>query len=124
MSSSSLLTICFAALLVFGIWYPYPYREISGGRELFLLVITVDVILGPLITLAVFNRKKPRSELRRDLAIVALLQLGALGYGSAAANQCGSRQRKGAREKRQRRLHGNIPFTNKNQSHLYSTLEP
>ena len=77
----SLVVAALAALLVFGIWYPYPYREISGGRELFLLVITVDVILGPLITLAVFNREKPRSELRRDLVIVALLQLGALGYG-------------------------------------------
>ena len=70
-----------AALFVFGIWYPYPYREISGGRELFILVVAVDVILGPLITLAVFNRKKPWPELRRDLAIVALIQLAALGYG-------------------------------------------
>lgn len=70
-----------AGLLVFAVWYPYPYRELSGGRELFLLVVTVDVILGPLITLAVFNRTKPWSELRRDLSIVALIQLAALGYG-------------------------------------------
>lgn len=77
----SLCVAALAALLVFGIWYPYPYREISGGRDLFLLVVTVDVILGPLITLAVFNRKKPRTELRRDLAIVGLLQLAALAYG-------------------------------------------
>ena len=77
----SLLVALLAALLVFGIWYPYPYRELSGGRELFLLVITVDVILGPLITLAVFNRKKPRQELRRDLVVVAVLQLAGLGYG-------------------------------------------
>ena len=70
-----------AALLVFGLWYPYPYRELSGGRELFLLVVTVDVILGPLITLAVFNRKKPWTELRRDLAMVGLIQLSALAYG-------------------------------------------
>lgn len=77
----SLVVAALAALLVFGIWYPYPYSEISGGRELFLLVITVDVILGPLITLAVFNRKKPKTELRRDLAVVVLLQLAALGYG-------------------------------------------
>jgi hypothetical protein len=70
-----------AALLVFGIWYPYPYREISGGRELFLLMVTVDAILGPLITLAVFNRAKPWSELWRDLAVVAALQFAALGYG-------------------------------------------
>jgi len=77
----SLCVAALAAMLVFGIWYPYPYREISGGRELFLLVVTVDVILGPLITLAVFNRKKPRTELRRDLAIVGMLQLAALAYG-------------------------------------------
>ncbi|MFZ3218972.1 MAG: TfpX/TfpZ family type IV pilin accessory protein [Rhodoferax sp.] len=77
----SLLIAALAALLVFGVWYPYPYRELSGGRELFLLVVTVDVILGPLITLAVFNRAKPLPELRRDLATVVLIQLAALGYG-------------------------------------------
>lgn len=77
----SLTMALLAALLVFGLWYPYPYREISGGRELFLLLITVDVILGPLITLAVFNRNKPWTELRRDLGVVVLIQLAALGYG-------------------------------------------
>ena len=77
----SLAIAALAGLLVFGIWYPYPYREISGGRELFLIVVTVDVILGPLITLAVFNRRKPWTELRRDLGVVAMIQLGALGYG-------------------------------------------
>ena len=70
-----------AALLVFFVWYPYPYREISGGRELFLIVVAVDVVMGPLMTLAVFNLNKPRKELRRDLAVIAVLQLAALGYG-------------------------------------------
>jgi hypothetical protein len=77
----SLIVASLAALLVFGLWYPYPYRDTSGGRELFLIVITVDVILGPLITLAVFNRNKPRSELVRDLTVVGLIQLAALVYG-------------------------------------------
>ena len=77
----SLVFAALAALLVFGLWYPYPYREISGGRELFLLVVSVDVVLGPLITLAIFNRSKPMKELRRDLALVGLIQLAALGYG-------------------------------------------
>jgi hypothetical protein len=77
----SLVIALLAAVLVFGLWYPYPYREISGGRELFFIVVTVDVILGPLITLTVFSRAKPRRELVRDLAVVALLQLSALGYG-------------------------------------------
>lgn len=70
-----------AGLLVFALWYPFPYSEVSGGRELFRLVVVVDVIIGPLITLAVFNRSKPDAELRRDLLIVGLLQLAALCYG-------------------------------------------
>jgi len=77
----SLFIAVSCAALVFGIWYPYPYREISGGRELFLLVVSVDVVMGPLITLAIFNRTKPWSELRRDLAIVGMLQIAALAYG-------------------------------------------
>lgn len=77
----SLLIAVLAALLVFALWYPYPYREISGGRELFFIVIAVDVVLGPLITFTVFNRSKPRGELVRDLGLVGLLQLAALMYG-------------------------------------------
>ncbi len=77
----SLVVAALAAALVFGIWYPYPYREISGGRELFLILVIVDVILGPLLTLAIFNRTKSWSVLRRDLMVVAALQFGALGYG-------------------------------------------
>jgi hypothetical protein len=53
----SLLVAALAAALVFGVWYPYPYREISGGRELFFIIVAVDVVMGPLLTFAVFNRK-------------------------------------------------------------------
>jgi hypothetical protein len=70
-----------AAALVFGLWYPFPYRELSGGRELFLLVVAVDVVCGPLLTLVLFSPAKPRAELWRDLGLVALIQLAALGYG-------------------------------------------
>ena len=34
----SLVIALLAAALVFGLWHPYPYREISGERELFLIV--------------------------------------------------------------------------------------
>ena len=83
----SVLVATAVAILVFAVWYPYPYREISGGRELFLLVISVDVVLGPLLTLAVFNIRKPRAELVRDLAVVALLQLSGLAYGLWTVHQ-------------------------------------
>ena len=70
-----------AGLLVFAVWYPFPYREISGGRELFVLVVGVDVVLGPLATLAIFDRRKAWPVLRRDIQVIGLLQLLALGYG-------------------------------------------
>ena len=77
----SLAVAALAGVLVFGLWYPYPYRELSGGRELFFLIVGVDVVCGPLLTMVLFNPAKPRAELWRDLGLVALIQLGALGYG-------------------------------------------
>lgn len=77
----SLGAVSAAALLVFVLWYPYPFREIAGGTELFLLVTVVDVVMGPLLTLVIFDLTKPRSVLIRDLSVIAVLQLGALLYG-------------------------------------------
>ena len=80
-SLCSVLVAAAAAWVVFGIWYAYPYQELSGGRELFLLVVAVDVVCGPLLTFVLVNPKKPRKELWLDLGLVALIQLAALSYG-------------------------------------------
>lgn len=77
----SVVVAMLAAVVVLGLWYPYPYRELSGGRELFLLIIAVDVVCGPLLTFVLFNPTKPKRELWQDLGLVALLQMTALGYG-------------------------------------------
>jgi len=42
---------------------------------------SVDVILGPCLTFAVFNLAKGVAHLRRDLAVIALFQAGALAFG-------------------------------------------
>lgn len=76
-----------AALLVFMAWYPFPYSELSGGRELFFLVVGVDIVCGPLLTLVLYTKTKPRAELVRDLGLVVLIQLAALGYGLHTAYQ-------------------------------------
>ena len=80
-SLCSILVAALAAWLVFGVWYAYPYGELSGGRALFLLVVAVDAVCGPLLTLVLFNPQKPRKELWMDLGLVALIQFAALGYG-------------------------------------------
>lgn len=70
-----------AAALVFGVWFPGIYRQVAGGRDLFILITSVDVVLGPLLTFAVFNLKKGWPHLRRDLAVIGVIQLAALVYG-------------------------------------------
>lgn len=77
----SFLVALLSALCVFGLWFPYPYPELAGGRELFILVISVDVVCGPMLTFVVFSLAKPRKELVRDLCVIAFVQFGALVYG-------------------------------------------
>lgn len=84
-ASCALALVC--AGLVFGLWYPAPYGELVGGRALFLLIVAVDVVCGPLLTLIVWDRRKPRRELWRDIGAIVLIQLLALGYGLASAIQ-------------------------------------
>lgn len=73
--------IASVAFLVFDIWYPWPYSVISGGQHLLLLILSVDLALGPLMTLVIFNRSKTRAHLRRDIAVIAILQMLGLVYG-------------------------------------------
>jgi len=77
---SFLVALCCAGL-VFGLWYPQPYGELAGGEDLFFLLISVDVICGPLLTLIVFNPQKPTAELWRDIGVIVVLQFAALFYG-------------------------------------------
>lgn len=77
----SLVVAAIAASVVLLLWYPWPYRVVAGGQNLLVILMSVDIVIGPLLTLAVFNLKKPMKELRRDLAIIVVLQLAALGYG-------------------------------------------
>src|SRR5690606_6560017 len=79
-----LMSVCIAAavaILVFAFWYPGDYRLLAGGTELFSLVMVVDVVMGPLLTFVVFDRAKGVAHLRRDISVIALLQMLALSYG-------------------------------------------
>jgi hypothetical protein len=68
-----------ALALVFGLWYPEPLDEAVGVRGIVVLLLAVDVVIGPLLTLAVFDRRK--RSLKFDLAVIAVLQAGAFVYG-------------------------------------------
>lgn len=77
-----LMSVCvasFAALLIFVVWYPDKLASASGVNDIFLLLIAVDVVLGPLLTLIIFNPRK--KELKRDVSIIVGIQIIALIYG-------------------------------------------
>jgi hypothetical protein len=80
------LSICATVALVLilavtKIWYPSPLFDVANGRDIFLLMIACDITLGPLMTLIIFNIRKPRRELVRDLAIIGTVQIAAMAYG-------------------------------------------
>lgn len=66
-------------VIVFWGWYPKPLHEAVGVTKIFLLLMAIDVTIGPVITLIIYKPDKP--SLKFDLAVVALLQLCALSYG-------------------------------------------
>lgn len=77
-----LISTCIAVAVigvVFFVWYPAPLHTAAGVTQIFLLLLAVDVVLGPLLTLIVY--KAGKKTLIMDLTVIALLQLSALGYG-------------------------------------------
>ena len=65
--------------LMLGVWYPGPLFEAAGGNGLLYILVGVDVILGPLLTLVVF--KSGKRGMKFDLTVIGLVQLAALAYG-------------------------------------------
>lgn len=65
--------------LVFFVWYPAPLHTALGVTQIFLLLLLIDVVLGPVLTFIVY--KQGKRTLVMDLAVIAALQLAALTYG-------------------------------------------
>ena len=83
---SHLFISCLIALfvigLVFFIWYPSPLATAVGVTDLFLMLLVIDVILGPLLGLLVY--KEGKKTLKFDLI---LIQIAALCYGVFSIEQ-------------------------------------
>lgn len=77
--AASAVAALLALGLVFGLWYPHPLQKVVGVTTLYLLLIGVDLVIGPLLTLVVYKPKK--KSLKFDLATIVLLQLAAMSYG-------------------------------------------
>jgi hypothetical protein len=76
-----------AAAVIFLVWFPDPFQAMLGGVKFFVLISVVDLVLGPLISLVIYNSKKPRRELIIDYTIVGIVQIAAFIYGIVAIEQ-------------------------------------
>jgi hypothetical protein len=78
------VSACIAALaagFVFLVWYPSSMSALAGGINLFSILVSVDVVMGPALTFVAASPGKPKRELARDLSIIVVLQLAAFCYG-------------------------------------------
>ena len=79
-----LISVCVAlvaALFVFGLLYPPPFSSILGVGSIFFLLLAVDVVCGPLLTLVLATPSKSLRERWVDFSLVGLVQVAALLYG-------------------------------------------
>ena len=75
----SLLIALIAIAIVFFVWYPAPLAQAVGVTSIFLMLLAIDVIVGPLFTLLVY--KQGKKTLKSDLTVIILIQLSAFVYG-------------------------------------------
>lgn len=75
----SLTVVGIVSSIVFFLWYPGMYFRVVGTTDVLRVLIGVDLVLGPLLTLILFRPGKP--GLRFDLTMIATIQLAALIYG-------------------------------------------
>ncbi len=77
----SLTVIALFLVVVIQVWYPDTLFKLENVWQGLQVLIPVDAVLGPLLTLVLFVPGKKR--LKFDLTVIALLQIAALTYGGS-----------------------------------------
>lgn len=83
--SISLLIASLVMGLVFFVWYPSPLAAAVGVIHIFLMMLAIDVIAGPILGLLVY--KEGKKTLKFDLSIIVAIQISALCYGLYSIEQ-------------------------------------
>lgn len=71
--------------VVFFIWYPSPLATAAGVTHIFLMLLVIDVIVGPFLGLLVY--KQGKKSLKFDLSLIIGIQIAALCYGLFSIEQ-------------------------------------
>jgi hypothetical protein len=65
-------------------WYRWPGWRLADVVHVVVVMIGVDVVLGPTLTFIIARATKPRRELARDISMIVAVQLAAMIYGSVS----------------------------------------
>lgn len=71
-------TVC---AIIFFVWYPHPYFEAKGAWNVLRVLLSVDLVVGPVLTLILYRHGK--RGLKIDMTFVAVVQIVALVYGTS-----------------------------------------
>lgn len=66
-------------------WYPWPWF-VDGGWQGVRIMVAVDLVLGPVLTLMIFNPAKTRRALTFDFSVIGLIQISAFIWGIYAVH--------------------------------------
>jgi hypothetical protein len=81
-----LLSSFVALTLILGLlylgWYRWPGWYLADAAQVTGVLACVDLVVGPLLTFVIASAGKARRTLVRDIAVIAAVQLIALGYGT------------------------------------------
>jgi hypothetical protein len=80
LGSAGVLTLVLGALYLG--WYRWPGWYLASALHVVGIVVMVDLVIGPTLTLIVANPGKARRVLVRDVALIVTVQLAALVYGA------------------------------------------
>ena len=83
--SISLLIALLMIGLVFFVWYATPLATAVGVTQIFLMLLSIDVVVGPVLALLVY--KEGKKTLKFDLSVIVVIQISALCYGIYSIEQ-------------------------------------
>ena len=80
--------LAFIIILYFIIfhWFPDPHFKVNGGWQGVRIMIFVDFVLGPCLTLILFNPTKSKKAIIFDLSIITMIQISAFTWGVYAVH--------------------------------------
>ena len=67
-------------------WYPKPHFTVNGGWQGIRIMLFVDFVLGPFLTLLLFNPGKSLKAIIFDLCMIGIIQISAFTWGAFAVH--------------------------------------